>query len=195
MEEKSEHILRVLFFGCLLAGRTTSLNEISNLSKNKSLFNSTSTMFSFLWEIQSETFHIENVKSNYSIGDYYLYLSGKEGFLLGSGHSASIEFEINCIKDLEGIIFVIDSQIERTDANLDEYRILSDTLKYLERNPEEIPLVFQINKRDLPNIVSVEEIKKEFTWEGKHKYVESIATQGIGVKEAFDSLIEMIILG
>ncbi|MEO2066452.1 MAG: ADP-ribosylation factor-like protein, partial [Desulfurobacteriaceae bacterium] len=88
------------------------------------------------------------------------------------------------LKGVDGIVFVADSQEERHDANLDTLDDMLENLKDYEINIEEIPLVFQYNKRDLPNVLSVEKLRADLNRWSRPDF-EAIATKGVGVLETF----------
>jgi signal recognition particle receptor subunit beta len=91
------------------------------------------------------------------------------------------------LKGADGVVFVADSQEERLDANLETIENLKEHLKDHNLNFDTIPYVLQLNKRDLPNILSVEDLKKHLQLKGEPA-VEGVAIQGHGV---FDTLKEV----
>ncbi len=88
------------------------------------------------------------------------------------------------LKGVDGVVFVADSQIDRLDANLESMHNLYENLAQYDLDPREIPFVIQYNKRDLPNISSVEELEASLN-PGGFPYHEAVATRGVGV---FDTL-------
>lgn len=88
------------------------------------------------------------------------------------------------LRGVDGIVFVADSQVAAKEANIESLKDLHNNLKSLGLDIRSIPLVFQYNKRDLPNILSVEELQKMLNPFG-YPYYEAIAVKGIGV---FDTL-------
>jgi hypothetical protein len=64
------------------------------------------------------------------------------------------------LKGVDGIIFCADSQIERLEANQESMDNLRTNLAEQGYSLEKIPFVIQYNKRDLPNIVPVEELRE-----------------------------------
>ncbi|WP_437579729.1 GTP-binding protein [Sorangium sp. So ce887] len=58
----------------------------------------------------------------------------------------------------DGIVFVSDSQAVRADANVESLENLRDNLAEQGRGLQHIPLVFQHNKRDLPDLLPLEEL-------------------------------------
>ena len=87
------------------------------------------------------------------------------------------------LKGVDGLVFVADSQQAMFDANLDSFRNLRENLAEIGLSLDDIPLVLQINKRDLPNVVSVESLVEALDPEKKYEYVESVASTGVGVFE------------
>ena len=88
------------------------------------------------------------------------------------------------LKGVDGVVFVADSQSERMEANVESIRNLDENLKEHGLNLQEIPYVLQFNKRDLPNVASVEEMYRTLNFKREPTF-EAVATQGYGV---FDTL-------
>jgi signal recognition particle receptor subunit beta len=87
------------------------------------------------------------------------------------------------LKGVDGIVFVADSQQAMQDANVESFGNLRENLTEIGLKLEDIPLVIQLNKRDLPNVAPVEEMIGRLDLERKHDHVESIAATGVGVFE------------
>ncbi|HEY3357056.1 MAG TPA: ADP-ribosylation factor-like protein, partial [Polyangia bacterium] len=62
------------------------------------------------------------------------------------------------LKDVDGIVFVADSQRSMRDANIESWQNLRDNLTELGIDPDTLPIVLQYNKRDLPEVLSPEEL-------------------------------------
>ena len=73
------------------------------------------------------------------------------------------------------------------DANQETLDNLREHLKDHNLNFDTIPYVLQLNKRDLPNILPVEELKKQLLVKGEPT-LEAVAVTGQGV---FDTLKEV----
>jgi len=97
------------------------------------------------------------------------------------------------LKGVDGIVFVADSQIERFDENIESLDNMKDNLRSYNLDLNKIPLVLQYNKRDLPNITSIEELQKVLNPENKYAYFEAIATQGVGVFETLKEICKMVL--
>jgi len=87
------------------------------------------------------------------------------------------------LKGVDGIVFVADSQKAMLDANLESFKNLRENLAEIGLSIDEIPLVLQINKRDLPNIAPVDDALDVIDPERKYDWVEAVASRGDGVFE------------
>jgi mutual gliding-motility protein MglA len=91
------------------------------------------------------------------------------------------------LKGADGVVFVADSQEERLDANIETLENLREHLKDHNLDFATIPYVLQMNKRDLPNVLSVGELRKQLNVKNEPA-LEAVAIRGEGV---FDTLKEV----
>jgi len=96
------------------------------------------------------------------------------------------------LKGLDGVIFVADSQPERMEENLEALRNLEKNLETQGYNIREIPLVFQYNKRDLPNALTVPELRRALNHFNAPEF-EATANEGRGVMESLKSISKSIL--
>jgi len=94
------------------------------------------------------------------------------------------------LRGADGVILVADSQAERRDANLEAVDDLMGNLQ--QHGLELIPYVIQLNKRDLPNVLPVETLKKELMRKDE-PVLEAIAYRGVGVFEALKTCGRMVL--
>jgi signal recognition particle receptor subunit beta len=87
------------------------------------------------------------------------------------------------LKGVDGIVFVADSQKAMLDANLESFKNLGENLREIGLSIDEIPLILQLNKRDLPNIAPVDDVLDTVDPERKYDWVEAVASRGDGVFE------------
>jgi len=92
----------------------------------------------------------------------------------------------------DAVVFVIDSQAARLEENLKSLEDLRNNLIANGLSPETIPLVLQYNKRDLPDLVSLEELDEKFKWRDVPAFP-TIATEGEGVFEAFVEATRLLV--
>jgi signal recognition particle receptor subunit beta len=91
------------------------------------------------------------------------------------------------LRGVDGVVFVADSQVERMEANMESLDNLRKNLKEQGFNLDTIPFVIQYNKRDLPNVVPVEEMNRVLNPRGVPCF-EAVAVTGKGT---FDTLKEI----
>jgi mutual gliding-motility protein MglA len=96
------------------------------------------------------------------------------------------------LRGVDGIVFVSDSQVTRMEANLESFATLRGNLEEQGYELENIPLVFQYNKRDLPNVSPLGEMAKILNPQGLPSY-EAVASNGIGVLETLKGLSKLIL--
>ena len=92
------------------------------------------------------------------------------------------------LKGVDGIVFVADSQRAMKDANVESLANLKTNLAEIGIKLDEIPLVFQYNKRDLANILSVEELEDSLNATRTHESYEACAVLGQGVFETLKAI-------
>lgn len=97
------------------------------------------------------------------------------------------------LKGVDGIVFVADSQAERMDANVESFENMKINLEEQGYNLSQVPYVVQYNKRDLPNVVPVAELKKMLNAEGVPDF-EAIASDGTGVFETLKAVVKLVLI-
>jgi len=65
------------------------------------------------------------------------------------------------LKGVDGVVFVADSQLERTEANIESMQNLYDNMAEYGYDLTKIPFVVQYNKRDLPNAASIKDLQAQ----------------------------------
>jgi len=96
------------------------------------------------------------------------------------------------LKGIDGVVFVADSQIERMDENIEAMRNLEKNLEQQGYDLRKIPLVIQYNKRDLPNIASVAELRAALNKYNAPDF-EATASIGRGVMESLSTVAKGIV--
>ena len=83
---------------------------------------------------------------------------------------------------VDGIVFVADSQEDFMEQNKFSFSNLRENLAEQSIDLEDLPVVIQYNKRDLPNALSVEELGSRLNLE-HYSHTETVASTGEGVVE------------
>jgi signal recognition particle receptor subunit beta len=96
------------------------------------------------------------------------------------------------LKGADGVVFVADSQEDRMDANLETLENLQEHLKEHKLDFGKIPYTLQLNKRDLPQILPVEEMMRQLRVK-EEPVVEAVAFQGQGVFETLKEVARLVL--
>lgn len=97
------------------------------------------------------------------------------------------------LKGVDGVVFVADSQEERYDANIESMDNLRYNLTEQGYDLDKIPFIIQYNKRDLPNAMPVEELRRDLNPQGVPDY-EACAATGEGVFETLKAVAKLILV-
>ena len=170
---------KIVYYGPGLCGKTTNLQHIYQKTSSKSRGEMVSletetdrTLFFDLLPL--DVGNIAGFKTRfqlYTVPGQVFYNSTRKLVLRG----------------VDGVVFVADSQVPMLDANTESYGNLKTNLLELGLNIDEIPLVFQYNKRDLKNVLPVEELNRSLNPNGL-PFFEASALQGHGVFETLKGI-------
>nr|WP_306589748.1 hypothetical protein [Geothrix sp. 21YS21S-4] len=94
------------------------------------------------------------------------------------------------LKGVDGIVFVVDSQVPMLEAGRESWLNLEGNLRELGLDLHAVPLVFQWNKRDLKNVVPIEELEAAFNPRGLPSF-QSVASDGTGVFETLRGITKL----
>jgi signal recognition particle receptor subunit beta len=94
----------------------------------------------------------------------------------------------------DGVVFVSDSQVARADANLESLENLRENLREQGRDIGQVPLVFQHNKRDLPDLLPVAELDSILNPWGAPSMA-TCARTGEGTFEVLEKITEQVLRG
>ena len=96
------------------------------------------------------------------------------------------------LKGVDGVVFVADSQTERMDANIESIRNLEENLREHGFDLRTLPYALQFNKRDLPNVVPVDEMYRTLNYKREPTF-EAVATNGRGVFDTLKAVAKLIL--
>lgn len=96
------------------------------------------------------------------------------------------------LKGVDGVVFVADSQEERMDANIESLYNLEENLQSQGYDLKDLSYVLQLNKRDLPNIISTDELTAELLRKGEPVF-EATASTGIGVFDTLKAVAKQVL--
>jgi signal recognition particle receptor subunit beta len=165
---------KIVYYGAGLGGKTTNLQWIFD----QTLAKTGGKMISLATETDRTLFFdflpldlgtVRGFKTR-----FHLYTVPGQVF-----YDASRKLILRCV---DGVVFVADSQEERMDANLEAIENLQENMRERGYDFLKMPYVLQLNKRDLPSAVPVEELKKSLIRKNECTF-EAVAFKGIGVFE------------
>lgn len=96
------------------------------------------------------------------------------------------------LRGVDGLVFVADCQLSKMEENKESLNNLMENLKTYGYQLEEIPFIIQYNKRDLPELASIEQLQEALNhW--NVPYYEAVAVNGIGVFDTLKGICKMVI--
>jgi len=176
---------KIVYYGPGLGGKTTNLQYLYDItnSENKGKLVSLATetertlFFDFL---PIDLGQIRGLRTR-----FHLYTVPGQVF-----YDASRKL---ILRGVDGVVFVADSQEERLDANLESIANLEQNLKEHGFDIGKIPYVLQLNKRDLPNALPSEQLKKLLLVKGEPVF-EAVATTGTGVVDTLKGVARQVLV-
>jgi mutual gliding-motility protein MglA len=96
------------------------------------------------------------------------------------------------LKGVDGVVFVADSQIARMEANIESLENLRHNLAEQGYNLDTLPFVIQYNKRDMPSVASLEELRSTLNPGGVPEF-EAVAATGQGVFETLKAVAKLVL--
>jgi signal recognition particle receptor subunit beta len=96
------------------------------------------------------------------------------------------------LQGADGVVFVADSQRAQQDENIESFRNLQVNLLEQGVDPRTIPIVLQYNKRDLPDVMSMEEMDDLLNYRDLPRY-EARALAGTGVFDTLRGISEQVL--
>ncbi len=97
------------------------------------------------------------------------------------------------LKGVDGVVFVADSQVERTEANIESLENLKVNLSEQGYDLNRLPYVVQYNKRDLPNVSPIPELRSALNPQAVPDF-EGVASTGVGVFETLKAVARLVLV-
>jgi signal recognition particle receptor subunit beta len=175
---------KIVYYGPGLCGKTTNLQHIYDKSnpqnKGKLISLATETDRTLFFDfLPLELGTVRGFKTR-----FHLYTVPGQVF-----YDASRKL---ILKGVDGVVFVADSQVERMDANVESFENLDLNLKGQGYDLRNIPHVLQLNKRDLPNVASVDELVQALRMKDE-PVIEAVAAKGTGVFETLKGVAKLVL--
>ena len=180
----NEATLKLVYYGPGLCGKTTNLERIygnpklENKGKMISMSTETDrTLFFDFMPMELGTIAGQKMRVQlYTVPGQVFYDATRKLVLRGA----------------DGVVFVADSQSTMRDSNIESLENLKKNLRLNRLDPEKIALVFQYNKRDLPNVDPVEAMTA-YLQPGNAPVVEASAINNNGVTATLRAAVSRIL--
>ena len=98
------------------------------------------------------------------------------------------------LQGADGVVFVADSQRAQRDDNIESFRNLHVNLVEQGVDPRTIPVVLQYNKRDLPDVMTLDEMDDLLNYRDLPRF-EAEALSGTGVFDTLRGISEAVLRG
>jgi len=175
---------KIVYYGAGLGGKTTNLQVIyqktADQQKGKMISLATETERTLFFDfLPLDLGNVRGFKTRihlYTVPGQVFYDASRKLILRG----------------VDGIVFVADSQEQRQDANVEALDNLMSNLKEHGYDFNKIPYVLQLNKRDLTNIIPVEDLAAELQRKGE-PVVEAVASTGTGVYDTLKAVAKQVL--
>jgi mutual gliding-motility protein MglA len=180
----NEVTVKLVYYGPGLCGKTTNLEKIyanpklDNKGKMISMSTETDrTLFFDFMPMELGTIAGQKVRVQlYTVPGQVFYDATRKLVLRGA----------------DGVVFVADSQQEMRESNLDSLENLRTNLRLNRLDPSKVAIVYQLNKRDLPNAAPVDEMTA-YLGADPSSVVEASAKTGVGVTATLRAAVAKIL--
>src|SRR5436190_13199977 len=180
----NEVTVKLVYYGPGLCGKTTNLEKIygnpklENKGKMISMSTETDrTLFFDFMPMELGTIAGQKVRVQlYTVPGQVFYDATRKLVLRGA----------------DGVVFVADSQSSMRESNLESLQNLRTNLRLNRIDPDKVALVFQYNKRDLPNVDTVDDMSG-YLHPGTAPVVEAAAINGAGVTATLRTAVARIL--
>lgn len=177
-----EVTLKLVYYGPALSGKTTNLQQL-----HQCMVNHTGSELVTLDTRDDRTLFFDLLPLEFETQGGFrirLKLFTVPGQVI---HNATRKI---VLQGADGVAFIADSRVAQTRSNNESFANLKQNLKEHGLSFDDIALVIQFNKRDLPEVRSDAEIKK-IASKGKEPVFTAVALQGQGVAETFKGLASL----
>jgi len=176
---------KIVYYGPGLGGKTTNLKYIYEITnpenKGKLISLATETERTLFFDfLPIDLGQIRGFRTR-----FHLYTVPGQVF-----YDASRKL---ILRGVDAVVFVADSQEERLDANIESLSNLDENLKEQGMDLTKIPYALQLNKRDLTNVIPVDDLKRQLLVKGEPVF-EAVATKGVGVLDTLKAVARQVLV-
>jgi mutual gliding-motility protein MglA len=181
---RRELLFKVVFYGPGLGGKTTTLQHVHAATKPENRGNMLSLATDTDRTLYFDYLPVRLLKVGDVTVKLQLYTVPGQVYYAGTRKLV--------LSGADGIVFVADTQTARLDANLESLDDLNANLAEQGRKLSALPHAFQWNKRDLPDLVALDELDRRFNLFSAPS-VPTVATTGDGVFELLERITRSVV--
>ena len=181
---RRELLFKLVFYGPGMGGKTTTLRHVHAATKPENRGNIVSLATDTDRTLYFDYLPVRLLKLGdmtvklllYTVPGQVYYAATRKLVLSGA----------------DGVVFVADSQAARLDSNHESLDDLNASLAEQSRKLSSVPHAFQWNKRDLPDVVPLDELDRRFNLFGAPS-VATVATTGDGVFQILERVTRLVV--
>jgi len=175
---------KIVYYGTGLGGKTTNLeyiySRVNPETKGKMISLATETERTLFFDfLPIDLGEVRGFKTR-----FHLYTVPGQVY-----YNASRRL---ILKGVDGIVFIADSQASRAEANIESMHNLHENLETYGYDLKEIPFAIQYNKRDMTDILPVDDLRSQINPMGVPDF-EGIAIEGKGVFETLSCVSKLVV--
>ena len=174
---------RVVYYGPAFGGKTTNLRQVERRVPARSRGN----LFS-ICDADDRTLFLDDLPLDLGqVGGWRVRL----GLFSVPGQTRFERTRLAVLAGADGVVFVADSDPGRQVANAESFAELRQNLSAAGHDLARFPLVVEANKRDLPNAVSIAELR-HLLGAPRRPLIPAVASRGEGVFDALQSIAKLV---
>lgn len=175
---------KIVYYGTGLGGKTTNLkyiySQLSPVTRTEMISLATETERTLFFDYMGlDLGQVQGFKTKFSL---YTVPGQVE-------YNSSRKLLLNGV---DGIIFVADSERIRQRENIDSIKNMKENMLSVGIMPESIPIVLQYNKRDLAQVMSLDELENDLNPNNVPSF-EAVASDGLGVFATLRQISKLVL--
>ncbi len=175
---------KIVYYGTGLGGKTTNLkyiySQLSPVTRTEMISLATETERTLFFDYMGlDLGQVQGFKTKFSL---YTVPGQVE-------YNSSRKLLLNGV---DGIIFVADSERIRQRENIDSIKNMKENMLSVGIMPESIPIVLQYNKRDLAQVMSLDELENDLNPNNAPSF-EAVASDGLGVFATLRQISKLVL--
>ncbi|SHK29417.1 GTP-binding protein [Thermocrinis minervae] len=171
---------KIVYYGPPQSGKTTNLEKLSEILGLNLLKIDTSGDRTLVFDFATRREVVNGITVSFAL----YTVPGQEIYK---------DIRLTVLRGVDALVFVADAQKERLRDNLYFYDLLKEDLRKVGKSIENLPIVLQYNKMDLPNSMNYESLEEALN-KCRYTSVCASAIRGEGVQETLDLLINQYLM-